>query len=194
MSGMELKTVKNARIDTEDRILSGKTKAGERFRRWREGNWVPDRRQGSLFCICGALPPLTAGLCPSCYRKWRHSLRFFGGIREAVLDRDGRRCRACGSDHWIGVHHRKSGENRTSLLITVCAACHARIHRLLSLWKWIPALLAELWTEQHPGVPVQLQFEVPVQRELGFEERQAVQGQGREAGDQRGSVGGVERG
>jgi hypothetical protein len=46
-----------------------------------------------------------------------------------------------------------------SLLLCLCAACHARVHRLLSIWKWIPALLAELWIEQHPGAPVQMQFE-----------------------------------
>jgi hypothetical protein len=43
-------------------------------------------------------------------------------------------------------------------LITVCSACHARLHRLASIHVWIPELLAILWAEQHPGSPVQLQF------------------------------------
>jgi hypothetical protein len=30
---------------------------------------------------------------------------------------------------------------------------------MLSIWKWIPALLVELWVEQHAGSPVQMQFE-----------------------------------
>jgi len=45
-------------------------------------------------------------------------------------------------------------------LITVCAGCHARLHRLAALRVWIPDGLVVLWTEQHPGVPVQLQFAV----------------------------------
>ena len=44
--------------------------------------------------------------------------------------------------------------------ITVCAACHARLHRLAALRIWIPELLIALWAEQHPGVPVQLQLPV----------------------------------
>ena len=49
-----------------------------------------------------------------------------------------------------------------------CAACHAQVHRLLSIWKWIPALLVELWAEQHPGIPVQLQIQLSAQLELNF--------------------------
>jgi hypothetical protein len=77
-------------------------------------------------------------------------------------------CRAWGSDRWIGVHHRRPGSNAPSLLLCLCAACHAQVHRLLSIWKWIPALVAELWAEQHPGAPVQLQIELSVRIELNF--------------------------
>jgi len=125
---------------------------------------------------CGALPPLTAGLCHSCYWKWRHSLRFFSGFREEVLDRDGWRCRVCGADHWVGVHHRQPGRNTLSLLISLCAACHAQVHRLLSICKWIPATLLELWVEQHPDVPLQLQMELSAQLELQFEGREVGRG------------------
>ena len=81
------------------------------------------------------------------------------------MERDGYRCRACGRDKWVAIHHRRLGDNHPSLLITLCAASHAQVHRLLSIWKWIPALLAELWVEQHPGSPVQRQFDEP-QRSL----------------------------
>jgi hypothetical protein len=42
-------------------------------------------------------------------------------------------------------------------MATVCAACHARIHRL----RFVPARcwssrFVELWAEQHPGAPLQL--------------------------------------
>jgi hypothetical protein len=79
---------------------------------------------------------------------------------QLILDRDGRRCRACGSAGRLHVHHRKPGVNDRELLITVCAGCHARLHRLAALRAWIPELLIVLWVEQHPGVPVQLQLPV----------------------------------
>jgi hypothetical protein len=174
---VDLQTAKIAQIQPEVRFLPGNITAGERVRpscRPREGNLRPDPSQLALFCPCGALPPLTAGLCNSCYWKWRHSLRFFGGCRQEVLERDGWRCRACGSSEWIGIHHRKPGENRPSFLITICAACHAQVHHLLSIWKWIPALLVELWVEQHPGAPVQLQIELQLDLKLGGREEPGV--------------------
>ena len=67
------------------------------------------------------------------------------------------------------MHHRRPGSNGPSLLIVLCAACHAQVHRLLSIWKWIPAVLADLWAEQHPGSPVQLQIQLSAQLELNFQ-------------------------
>lgn len=118
-------------------------------------------RERFLFCSgCGRDFPFVAGLCRSCYRAADRSRRNFGGVREEILERDGRLCRACGGAERLHVHHRKPGVNDRDLLITVCAACHARLHRLAALRFWIPDLLVILWTEQHPGVPVQLQFPV----------------------------------
>jgi hypothetical protein len=96
-------------------------------------------------------------------------------VQRDILEKDGQRCQACGSDRWIGVHHRQPGSNTPSLLLCLCAACHATVHRLLSMWKWIPELLAELWAEQHPGVPVQLQISLPSQLDLQFEGREIGQ-------------------
>ncbi len=169
MSLVDVETAKIGKIEPKGRNLPVALPAGERFRRYREGN----SRQLALFCPCGALPPLTAGLCNSYYWNWRYSLRFFGGVRDEILDRDGHRCRACGSDYWVGIHRREAGSNLPSLLISLCAACHAQVHRLLSLWKWIPELLAELWAEQHPGVPVQLQISLSAQLQLPFEGKEA---------------------
>ena len=48
--------------------------------------------------------------------------------------------------------------NRPSSLITLCRACHARLHRLGAIDRWVPELLGDLWAEQHPGAPRQLQL------------------------------------
>ena len=116
--------------------------------------------QRALFCPCGRDVPWTAGLCRSCYRAAAHSRRQFDGLRGEILERDGHLCRACGSTDRLHVHHRKPGFNDRDWLITVCASCHARLHRLAALRVWIPELLVVLWEEQHPGVAVQLQFAV----------------------------------
>ena len=58
------------------------------------------------------------------------------------------------------MHHRKPGVNDREWLITVCAGCHTRLHRLTALRMWIPELLVALWSEQHSGAPVQLQLPV----------------------------------
>jgi hypothetical protein len=50
------------------------------------------------------------------------------------------------------VHHREAGRHHPDSLVTVCAACRARIHRLGAVRRWRPERLVELWTEQHPGV------------------------------------------
>jgi 5-methylcytosine-specific restriction endonuclease McrA len=100
-----------------------------------------------------------AGSCVRCYARQAHSRRRFAGHRDAVLDRDGRRCRACGSDRKLVVHHRRPGIHQRRLLITLCAACHARVHRLRAMRRWLKPALVLIWHEQHPTAPVQLQFD-----------------------------------
>ena len=118
--------------------------------------------QRPLFCSCGAATPAVAGLCRSCYRRRQHSRARFAGLREEILDRDGRLCLACRTGGRLHVHHRRPGVNDREWLVTLCAACHARVHRLLALRVWIPEPLVPLWAELHPGIPLQLQFPVPV--------------------------------
>lgn len=128
-------------------------------RHFRYNNPMPRRPlQQPLFCPCGRGFPALAGLCRSCYRAAAHSRAYFAGLREAVLERDGRRCQSCETSHRLHVHHRRPGVNERELLVTLCAACHARLHRLRVLRVWIPAPLVPLWAEQHPGIPLQLQF------------------------------------
>lgn len=118
------------------------------------------QEQRLLFCPCGQNLPAIRGLCRSGYRAAAHSRQHFDGLRDEVLARDGHQCRTCGSAERLHVHHRKRGVNDRELLITVCATCHGRLHRLAALRVWIPELLVLLWIEQHPGAPVQLQLPV----------------------------------
>jgi 5-methylcytosine-specific restriction endonuclease McrA len=116
--------------------------------------------QRTLFCPCGAALPAVAGRCRRCYQHSVDSRRRFGGRREAVLARDRGCCVVCGirpvRPH---VHHRRPGIHDRRWLATVCPRCHTRIHKLASLARgWMPPRLIELWAEQHPHTPLQLQF------------------------------------
>ena len=54
-------------------------------------------------------------------------------LHRQVLERDGWRCQVCGSMQNLQVHHLKfrsqSGGDVEQNLITLCAKCHARVHR-----------------------------------------------------------------
>ncbi len=108
----------------------------------------------SLHCRCGNQRILAHGLCPTCYTRRRQDERCFGGLREAVLGRDGYRCRVCGAPgkekRSIIVHHRVSGRSLLRLMISLCPGCHSKVHRI-KVMRWsISPLLVELWREQHP--------------------------------------------
>jgi hypothetical protein len=114
--------------------------------------------QLSFLCPCGKRIALKAlGCCRSCYDRRHHSLRFFGGLRERVLERDRFRCRGCGKRSALVVHHRDRC-NRANLLVTLCIRCHVRIHRSSALRYWFSEMLVRLWRELHPKDPVQLQL------------------------------------
>ena len=96
-------------------------------------------------------------MCLPCYRARWNSLRRFGGHREEVLARDGYRCRVCGQDEDVVVHHRAPVQD-AALMITLCPACHAMVHRTLVFSRWVPDLLLALWVEFHRDRPEQLQL------------------------------------
>jgi HNH endonuclease len=54
-------------------------------------------------------------------------------LRRTILDRDGRRCRHCGTQRHLQVHHIQSrgqlGNDEEDNLITVCVDCHGKLHR-----------------------------------------------------------------
>ncbi len=55
-------------------------------------------------------------------------------LRQQVLRRDGWHCQSCGSMRNLEVHHQRfrsqSGADSETNLITLCAACHVRVHRV----------------------------------------------------------------
>lgn len=110
--------------------------------------------QRSLHCRCGNRKILALGLCSTCYTLKRQDEEHFGGLREAVLERDGKRCRVCdasGRDkRSIVVHHRIPGKSLLNAMISLCPACHARVHRTKVVLSAMPPLLLKLWREQHP--------------------------------------------
>ena len=114
--------------------------------------------QTSLLCGCGSGQLFRRGLCRRCERRARLSRERFDGLREIVLARDGRQCQACGEldPAKLLVHHRRPG-NRLPNLLTLCRACHARIHH-----TWRPRfgfastpLLRNLWREANRGLAEQ---------------------------------------
>ena len=57
----------------------------------------------------------------------------YESLRQQILRRAGWRCQSCGTMSNLEVHHRefrsRSGSDSEENLITLCAACHARVHR-----------------------------------------------------------------
>jgi 5-methylcytosine-specific restriction endonuclease McrA len=55
-------------------------------------------------------------------------------LRIAILRRDGWRCQFCGAMTNLEVHHEEcrshSGEDTEENLITLCHACHSRLHEM----------------------------------------------------------------
>jgi 5-methylcytosine-specific restriction endonuclease McrA len=66
-------------------------------------------------------------------RRSRLGAAAYEKLRQQVLRRDGWRCQACGATSTLEVHHQqfrsRSGADSEENLITLCSACHARLHR-----------------------------------------------------------------
>ena len=118
---------------------------------------IPNQFQLPLCCPCGSGDLYRRGRCESCYNRGRRSRARFGGCRERVLVRDHYLCLICQVSAPLVVHHRTPA-SRPSALITLRRACHARLHRLRAIDRWVPDLLETLWAEQHPGAPRELRL------------------------------------
>lgn len=49
-------------------------------------------------------------------------------------------------------------------MISLCPACHARIHKTRMVLSEMPKLLLELWREQHPRAHEQTMLDFQVQK------------------------------
>ena len=56
----------------------------------------------------------------------------YESLRQQILRRDGWRCQSCGAMSNLEVHHREfrshAGADSEENLITLCTACHSRMH------------------------------------------------------------------
>ena len=126
------------------------------------------RRQTTMWCrTCGGEGKLVAGLCSRCYSRRHWDKHYFAGLRAQVLERDGHACQLCTrparGKRSIAVHHRRPGVSKVPSLISLCPACHARLHRT-QVWALHAAdfrtgsfaYATILWRELHPDAPEQL--------------------------------------
>jgi 5-methylcytosine-specific restriction endonuclease McrA len=65
--------------------------------------------------------------------RLRLSPGLYEDVRHQVLRRDGWRCQSCGTMSNLEVHHKdfrsQAGDDSEENLITLCAECHAAIHK-----------------------------------------------------------------
>ena len=73
--------------------------------------------------------------------KMKREAEHFDGKREAILKRDRYRCIECKSEKQLVVHHKdgngrgsKQPNNSMQNLVTLCRACHARVHGITDSW------------------------------------------------------------
>ncbi|HAW58937.1 MAG TPA: hypothetical protein DCX03_07995 [Bacteroidales bacterium] len=66
---------------------------------------------------------------------WYHNKERFNGLKDKILKRDHYKCKICGSDKKLSVHHidgnnheSENPNNSISNLITLCSSCHHKLH------------------------------------------------------------------
>lgn len=60
----------------------------------------------------------------------KYGLKEWKTLREQILNRDEHRCRICGAEEYLHVHHRDGDRTNDAAenLITLCERCHRRVH------------------------------------------------------------------
>lgn len=119
--------------------------------------------QKVMHCPCGRDRVLASGMCATCYELWRQDDERFGGLREAVLERDGHSCRVCGASGWREALHRCASPCSRQIPSPPdnCAlpSVPAKVHRTRVVLSLMPPLLVTLWREQHPDGHEQTQID-----------------------------------
>lgn len=114
------------------------------------------RQKGQIALLCGCGGDVE---CRYCARRARLNREHFAGQRELVLRRDGCQCQLCGEPdpRNLVVHHRRPGHNRAKYLVTLCRACHVRVHFTLRPGFGFVSLpfRRTLWRELHPRMAEQ---------------------------------------
>ena len=72
----------------------------------------------------------------ACFKKYQECFLTWGGIKSLALKRDENKCRKCGTEHQLEVHHKKpiykgGPEFDIDNCITLCHTCHVREHNYL---------------------------------------------------------------
>jgi hypothetical protein len=97
-------------------------------------------------------------------------------VSKAALRRDDHQCQVCGelncgelNPTQVIVHHRRPGMNSRKYFITLCRACHVRIHHTTSPgfgFVTMAPFLWLLWREMHPSQPEQRLLLAPAAQEV----------------------------
>jgi 5-methylcytosine-specific restriction endonuclease McrA len=60
----------------------------------------------------------------------KYGLKEWKQLREVILARDSHRCRLCGADAYLHIHHQDGDRTNDAPenLITLCERCHSRVH------------------------------------------------------------------
>lgn len=111
-------------------------------------------KQTAMYCRCGSEEIFARGVCSACYRLQQIDRHQFGGLRSEVFERDGHACRGCGTPSLgkgsLVVHRRERGKFVLRSMVSLCPACHTRVHKTQVVLDRMPPLLLQLWRELHP--------------------------------------------
>ncbi|KAF1076418.1 HNH endonuclease [Methanogenium sp. MK-MG] len=60
----------------------------------------------------------------------KYGLKEWKQLRQVILARDEHRCRLCGAEEYLHIHHRDGDRTNDAPenLITLCERCHSRVH------------------------------------------------------------------
>jgi hypothetical protein len=95
---------------------------------------------------------LARGLCGTCYTLKRQDEEHFGDLREQswswMATAAGYATLRAGANYPSSCHHRVPGRSVLKLKLSLCSACHTKVHRTKAVLLAKLPLLLEAWREQ----------------------------------------------